>query len=369
MRHETQSWQNKYTQEKMNEMRQTCDPLADAVAAKLTRRKPYQMLDEVFSRARNHSAEDGDNVFQAFLDHAHTVPDYVDWDLIARGQEVSMAFAGVRGMALLTSSLVEGYSLSKAAHVLIATGRLRQNVVKRLNETGQMTHNMMLRNELKPGGIGHRTIMEVRLLHAMVRKFLQQKGWEVERYDQPINQEDMAFTIIEFDHLAVRGMERMGAKLSKDDRYAVHHLWRYGAYLNGVDPFFITESPAEEEALYNLIRGRERNPNEESRQLVHAVLQAVAGQPPFNVSSGFLYELARICLGEELAEAYQLPTSKKWRRWAEVYRRANQVATMAHYRVPGVEMMSRKLNYQLGRKALIDGIEEQIDQRSFRFVG
>ena len=269
------SWQAKYSDTVMDQMRHTCDPLADAVAALVERKRPSHMVDEVMTRARSEGG-----AFRDYLDHAHTIPPWINWDAIEHARHVNLAFANVRAIALLVSSLVEGYSLSKAAHVLISTGRLHQDVLKRVYETSQMTHNISVPDGIRPGQPGHRTMMEVRLLHAMVRKYLRGRGWDVSLYDEPINQEDMAFTIIEFDYLAVRGMERMGARLSDDDKQALHHLWRYGAYLNGVDEGLMTESPAEEIYQYERIRARQYNPNEESRALALAVITALAGQPP-----------------------------------------------------------------------------------------
>lgn len=357
------AWQTRYCDAVLDQMRHTCDPLADAVAARLERRRPSQMIDEVFARA---SSEGG--AFRDYLDHAYTIPDWVNWDAIEHARRVNLAFANVRAIALLVSSLVEGYSLSKAAHVLISTGRLHQDVLTRVYETSQMTHNISVPDGIRPGHPGHRTMMEVRLLHAMVRKYLRGRGWDTARYDEPINQEDMAFTIIEFDYLAIRGMERMGAKLSDDDKYAMHQLWRYAAYLNGVDEGLITGSLQEEIYLYDRIRTRQYDPNEESRALALAVITALAGQPPFNLPVELLFELARLCLGNELADAYQLPRHAGWRQAVRLYRLGNRVGTAAHYHLPGVDRLSETLNFRLIRKALVDNLDANPEKRAFRHI-
>lgn len=357
------AWQAKYADSVLDQMRHTCDPLADAVAAGIERKRPSHMIDEVIARA---ASEGG--AFRDYLDHANSVPAWVNWDAIEHARRINLAFANVRAIALLVSSLVEGYSLSKAAHVLVATGRLQQDVLKRVYETSQMTHNISVPDGIRPGQPGHRTMMEVRLLHAMVRKYLRGRGWDVSLYDEPINQEDMAFTIIEFDYLAVRGMERMGARLSDDDRVALHHLWRYGAYLNGVDERLITDSPAEEIYQYERIRDRQRNPNEESRSLAISVITALAGQPPFNLPESLLFELSRLCLGNELADAYQLPRHAGWQQAIRAYRLANKASTLAHYRLPGFDRISEALNFRLIRKALVDNLDSDPNKRAFRHI-
>ncbi len=357
------AWLDKYADAQLDRMRYICDPIADAVAARVERQRPSQMIDEVFARA---SSEGG--AFKDFLEHAFEVPAWVDWDAIEHARRVNLAFANVRGIALLVSSLVEGYSLSKAAHVLIATGRLHQDVLKRVYETSQMSHNINVPNGIKPGQPGHRTIMEVRLLHAMVRKYLRQRGWDTALYDEPINQEDMAFTIIEFDHLSIRGMERMGAELSADDKAASQHLWQYAAYLNGVDECMIPRSVDEEIYQYDRIRDRQRNPNQESRELALAVIGALAGKPPFNLPAPLLFELSRLCLGDELADAYQFPRHKGWQQAVKLYRAGNQLGTLAHYQVPLFDRLWETVNFRLLRKALQDNLDPNPDKRAFRHI-
>ncbi|WP_421710601.1 oxygenase MpaB family protein [Alcanivorax sp.] len=356
-------WESKYADRVMDRMRDTCDPLADAVAARIQRARPAQMLDEVFARAKHEGG-----VFLRLsgpLSH-HTVLG----GLAAGGacRRVNLGFANVRSIALLVSSLVEGYSLSKATHVLIATGRLHQDVLRRVYETSQMTHNMNVPGGLRPGAEGHRTVMEVRLLHAMVRKYLRERGWETEKYDAPINQEDMAFTIIEFNYLALRGMERMGAALSDDDRAASHHLWRFMARQNGVCDEMLTDSLDEEIYQYQRIRERQYNPNEEGRLLAQTVITALAGQPPFRLSEGLLFELSRICLGDELADVYALPRSAFWHRAVLAYKAANRLSTLAHYQVPGVARLSEKMNLRMLRGALHKNLPADPQKRAFRHI-
>ncbi len=357
-------WQAKYSDTQLDAMRQLCDPLADAVAALLDRKRPSHMLDEVYRRAR-----DEGGVFADFLDHAHSMPRWVEWDRVEHARRLGLAFFNARATALLVSSLVEGYSLGKAVHVLVATGRLHQDVLRRIYETGQMTHNLSVKNGLRPGNVGHRTMLEVRLLHAMVRKYLRAQGWDTTVYDEPINQEDMAFTIIEFDYLATRGMERLGAELREDDREAFHHLWRYGAYLNGVHDQLLTESLAEEKVQYARIRARQYNPTDESRMLAHAVITALADQPPLRLPAALLFELSRLCIGDELADAYALPRHPGWREGIRLIRAGNRATTLAHYRIPGFGRFWETVNFQIGRRSLIQNLEPNPEKRAFRNIG
>lgn len=357
------STSSKYTDEFLDRMRYVCDPLADAVAANMERQRPSAMLDEVERRAQ---LEGG--VFAEFLAQTQQVPAWVDWQRIEQARRINLAFNNVRGMALLVSSLAEGYALSKAVHVLIATGRLHQDVTRRIYETAQMSHNMNVKDGMKPNGVGFRHCLEVRLLHAMVRKYLKQQHWEVEKYDEPINQEDMAFTIIEFDYLAVRGMERLGAKLSADDRHALHHFWRYAAYLHGVDACMLTDSPAEEIEQYQRIRQRQYQPNEEGRLLALTVIRSLAQKPPFYLPEALLFELSRICLGDELADVYQLPRHPLWHKAVLAYQTSNRIATQLHYHWPASAYVAERFNFQLAQRILLDNLAPEAHKRAFRHI-
>ena len=352
-------WAERYRPEALERWRHVCDPLADAAAAHLKRAKPSAMLAQVEQLAR-----DGNDDCCRYLAVTAQVPAWVDWSLVEQGRRVCLAFSVVRSMGLL-AALLEGYSLSRAAHVLVATGRLNQDVARRLQETGQMNHNMSAPDALRPGAIGHRHILEVRLLHAMVRRHLRQQGWDVSRYDEPINQEDMAFTVIEFDHLAVRGMARLGAELSDDDRRAVHHLWRYAAWLHGVDEALLTASPEEAACQYAAIRRHQKQVNAESRALVDAVLAGLADQPPLKLSERLLRALSRAMLDEDLVQEYGLAPDALAEAAVTALQRVNRALTLAHYRLPGAARAAEAFHFRLGRRVLGEQLGAE-DKRAFR---
>lgn len=352
-------WSQRYSVDQLQQWRHVCDPLADAAAAPLQRARPSQMLEQVEQLARA-----GDCACADFLRVTAQPPVWVDWRLVEQGRRVCLAFSAVRSMGLL-AALLEGYSLSRAAHVLVATGRLNQDVARRLQETGQMSHNMNAPDALRPGGIGHRHVLEVRLLHAMVRRYLRARHWDVALYDEPINQEDMAFTVIEFDYLAARGMARLGAQLSATDRDAVHHLWRYAAWLHGVDEALITRTPAEMEYQYRAILAHQQQLNDESADLANAVLTGLADQPPLNLSERALRALARVMLDDKLKTAYGLQPDRLADAGTALLKQWNRALTLAHYRLPGAARVAEKIHFELARRALGEQLGDA-DKRAFR---
>ena len=111
-----------------------------------------------------------------FHQHLITVPSWVDWDRIKRGQNVFIRYAGGTGMSLLNCSLVGGFGAPKINKVLGATGYLSRSCTGsyvRLFETLQMIADCMEPDGLLPTtGVGWRASVRVRILHAKIRKRL-----------------------------------------------------------------------------------------------------------------------------------------------------------------------------------------------------
>jgi len=111
---------------------------------------------------------------QAFVTEAETVPPWVDWDRVRRGQEFFLRNAGSLCVALLNLALIGGFGAPKINAVLQATGYLTRGkgTQRRLSETLQMVLDCIPDGALRPGGRGWHSVLNVRLLHAGVRTWL-----------------------------------------------------------------------------------------------------------------------------------------------------------------------------------------------------
>jgi hypothetical protein len=111
---------------------------------------------------------------QDFVTEAETVPQWVDWDRIRRGQEFFLRNAGSLCVALLNLALIGGFGAPKINAVLQATGYLTRGkgTQRRLSETLQMVLDCIPAGALRPGGRGWHSVLNVRLLHAGVRTWL-----------------------------------------------------------------------------------------------------------------------------------------------------------------------------------------------------
>ncbi len=346
-------WWSKYSHEKLDAWRHVCDEPADACARAIARQRPSGLLEEVERRARTEGG-----VFQEFLDQAHTVPDWVDFDAMEAGRRVLVRHAPLQGMVLLCSSLVEGYAFHKPSQVLVQTGRLQKDVTRRIFETGQFLHNMVGPKGLRPGGVGHRTIMEVRLLHAAVRHFLDTTGrYPAEQFQRPINQEDMAGTILEFDFMVVRGMRLFGVEFTREERASIHYFWRYAGHLLGVKEELLTETPEEQGILALQLHTHGYSPTPEGAQLARALLRDMSNKPPFMLSEKVLHTVSRYLIGDDLADQFGIKAYMPVEVALHMARGALRVGNLGMRLMPDFgRRQIERMAHEFGRQTLRRGL-------------
>lgn len=343
-------WFDKYSHDRLQAWRQVQDPEADACTEQLEFQKPTGLLSEVERRAR----EEG-GVFQAFLDHCYTVPEWVDFDLMELGIRMYRRYSVLQGLVLMCSSLVEGYAHNKPAQVLVSTGRLQKDVSRRIYETGQMLHNMVGPDGIRPGSVGHRTLMEVRLLHSAVRQFLkrQPERFDTARYDLPINQEDMAGTVLEFDFMVVRGLKKLGCSITREQHEAMHYLWRYAGYVLGVREELLTSTLEEQEVLALQLTTHLYSPTRDSEALAKALLKDMSNRPPFRLSYDALLALSRYLIGDKVADDLNINSSMSSRAAIQALRGVVGTMTRVVPMLPDpVLKRMEAMNFSLGRKVL-----------------
>lgn len=177
---------------------------------------------------------------QSFLSTYERVPVWVDNEQLDRGKRVYLAYLPAISISLYYRSLVPGFSIPKIATVLSMTGYLappstREQVENRLMDTGAFLCAAMTEDVL-PGGIGWRTALQVRILHAKVRRrLLSSQKWDASELGVPINQEDMAATLLAFSVNSLLGIEiLLGQPIPMQERTDYLALWRYLGWLLGI---------------------------------------------------------------------------------------------------------------------------------------
>ena len=174
----------------------------------------------------------------SFLETHLRLPEWVDIDQLKRGQEVHLAYLPAVSLSLYYRSLIAGFSIPKIAAVIQATAYLAppsrpDQALQRLLDTGEFTVACtgLGVDAVLPGGIGWKTALYVRFLHAKVRfAILNRQGkkkWNVDKFGIPINQEDTAATVLAFSTNVLIGVDLIaGTSVSDQERLDYLALWR-----------------------------------------------------------------------------------------------------------------------------------------------
>src|SRR5690606_2376475 len=121
-------------------------------------------------------------------------------------------------------------------------------------------------------------------------------------YDLPINQEDMAGTILEFDFMVVRGLKRLGLQINRREHESMHYMWRYAGYVLGVREELLTSTIEEQEILALQLTSHLYQPTEDSERLAKALLRSMSHKPPFHLSYDVLLAFSRYLIGDAVAD-------------------------------------------------------------------
>lgn len=207
-----------------------------------------------------------------FFRHVEAPPEWVDPQALRRGAEV-YRMGGADGLYLARDvSFLGGYLASGFNRTLLRTGALEKGPAARFAETLCWAMDVSGADAMAPFGPGYRSTLRVRLIHAMVRRhLLAEPDWRTAEWGLPINQTDMAATLVGALLAPFVGGMAMGMLPSRADLDAAAHLTRYVGWLIGVDDRWLPTGFRDGvRILYHTLTAI-MNPDETSRRLATAL--------------------------------------------------------------------------------------------------
>lgn len=250
------------------------DPLMDALLDWISE-KDSAVRKKQFHQALEHgidSIEDAPATLRDFFHVIEQTPDWLDWQKIEEGILFTHRCGLAMNYILRDVALMGGYLLSGFNHSLILTGALNKSASQRMAETGKWWIDCTEVNGLQRFGPGFKTTIHVRMVHGLVRRHLvHHPEWHGEQNGLPISQTDMMATYLAFAPLALFAVRLMGIPVSSQESEAVMHLWKYIAWLMGVDSKWLVDD--EKAGLVQLYQSvyTQSKPNESSRILGSAL--------------------------------------------------------------------------------------------------
>lgn len=245
----------------------------------------------------------------------------VDQEKLLAGQRVFELY-GPEILAILGFySLPAAYAARKGVQVLYRTAYLLKRPVRRVFETAQMIVDVLVDGGLAPGGRGVRTTQKVRLMHGAVRKLTlknPQQPWDM-GLGLPLNQEDLAGTLMTFSYLVLNGLERLNVELTTYQKESYLHCWQIVGHVIGIRPELIPDSLEDAEKLTRIIYDRQVAFSEEGCALTHALIEGMQEIIPDRIFEGLPPSMIHYFLnkdpitGKNIADMLRVPPAN----WTE----------------------------------------------------
>ena len=129
----------------------------------------------------------------------------------------------------------------------------------------------------------------------------QYPGWKPE-FDLPINQEDLAGTLLSFSFITLDGLLSLGYVLSNDEIEGYLHAWKVVGHILGIRPEMLPVDYADAGALSARIAVRQFAACEEGRYMTRALVQMLQHIIPGNLFDAVPETLMRHFLGDQTAD-------------------------------------------------------------------
>lgn len=174
-------------------------------------------------------------------------------------------------------------------------------------------------------GKGYVTAKKVRFLHATMRFMLTnpelfpahthikdkktftdaishiEEPYDSTKLGVPVNQEDLAYTLLTFGYCIATGLEKLGRKWDIKEKEAFLHTWKVIGHTIGIQENLMTDNWDEAEKLFHTIQKRQAGSSEQAKVLTSTLLNFFEDYLPayFGINKGIAARLIRKQLGDE----------------------------------------------------------------------
>ncbi len=295
----------------LDQMRQQGDPPADRVIEALFADREVAEARHLLRTLVMNDAPPPDGLPPEVLEYLRTTErlDAAAGEPIEAGQQLFAEHGPLILMCLAHYSLPAAYAAAKGVQVLHRTAYLEKRPAKRLFETTQMVIDVMTPGGLAAGGRGVRAAQKVRLMHAMVRHLIQNDpahAWDPS-LGVPINQEDLAGTLMTFSWITLDGLAKLSIHPSARAQGEYLAAWRAVGRLMGVDELLLPATVAEAERLTRRIQERQIAPSQAGKLMTQALLEMVQDSSDTRCLKELSAALMRHFLPEPVADFLGVP--------------------------------------------------------------
>lgn len=313
---------------------------------------------------------------QQFVANYNVLPSWADISKIKLAQELFIDHGPKFLLFLYFKSLPLLYSMKNGVQVLVKTGRLAHDpksetvFTRRIAETGQYLLEVMSPDGFHGEKAAVFITLKIRLIHASIRHFIGTGAWNDDILGKPINQEDLAATLMTFSYSMIESLEQFHVPVTKREADAFQHFWRIIGFYMGIDDDLLPDTSDEASYLLNRILERQSARSKEGSLMAHALISFVRSR----IDSGLLKSspeiLIRFLTGNEIARNIGLTRTRWW--WLTYLLPAFlktwfRVGETLEDRVPSLERFADQASIKLV-DAMVNYFDEY-KQRTFRIPG
>lgn len=221
------------------------DPLADDLVEWMVTtgtKKTRPLVDHAIAHGIA-SVPDAPEPMRRFFETVETDPPWLDRERVRRAPD-AFALAGVDGLYIARDvAFLGGYRAAGFNKTLIRTGALEKGSAQRFAETTQWAQRVTRPGGMEKFGDGYRATLEVRVIHSFVRRhLLASEDWRTDEWGLPINQTDMAATMVGAMLTPFIAGMALGLLPSPRELDDVTHVSRYTGWLMGVEDRWLPTS-------------------------------------------------------------------------------------------------------------------------------
>ena len=307
------------TNAELDAWRQVGDPEADRFVADHFKKESMRPLMAALVKQKNVARTDlaelaideneqAEASLRELLDAmAERMPGVTDED-IRIGQDLFEMYGPEILMILGCYSLPAAYSAKKGVQVLATTKFLELEPDRRLAETSQIIMDVMTEG-LGEGKGGREAAERTRLIHAAIRRLLvEDPDFDTETLGVPINQEDLAATLMTFSYLVLEGLGKMNMRVTDEQAQAYIDTWRQVGCLLGIESGLLPQNVEEAEQLTRAIQNRQVAPSPRGIELLSILRNALAEKTLPGLPSAMM----RLFMPAGVADAMEIPRNKMW---------------------------------------------------------
>ncbi len=316
-----------WTDDFLDAMRQAADPPADEAVAQLVQQQGLHSSRQLFDRLIREieiPISDLPHPLHDFVKAQQWIPSWADQQRVAQAYDFFVDHGPKCLLLLYFKSLPLLYTDQKGAKVLANTGRLLYDpasseiFTRRIAETGQFLLYVMRRQAFVLDHQSVNIILKVRLIHAAIRHFIRQGEWDQSVLGLPVNQEDMALTLMTFSIAIIDGLHQLGIKEEDHRMEAYLHHWNIVGNLLGVSDQLLPQNLEEARFLLQKILSRQAAASEDGRLLTQALLRFSESSIPGDRLDISAEALILYFIGQEKAGMLGLTPKKGCTGWLVV---------------------------------------------------